>query len=131
MPAEYVFRRQIPNRRLSVQMAPNGEFHQKGVGQLSETLEVSSVLNISGLEDDYEMCRELGRSLYLQEEIYPESKQDGLSLLIWAARHGDPEAKYYIGLIENFFIKGKYPVEADGVGVEFNAEDGVFKLLQK
>ena len=99
MPAEYVFRRQIPNRRLSVQMAPNGEFHQKGVGQLSETLEVSSVLNISGLEDDYEMCRELGRSLYLQEEIYPESKQDGLSLLIWASRHGDPEAKYYIGLL--------------------------------
>ncbi len=46
------------------------------------------------------------------------------------ARPSDNTAKYYISLLENFFCKGKIPLEADGVGVEFE-EDGVFKLLQK
>ncbi len=46
-------------------------------------------------------------------------------------RPADNTAKYYIKLLENFFCKGKYPVEADGVGVEYMPEDGVFKLLQK
>ncbi|MCR4789610.1 MAG: adenylate/guanylate cyclase domain-containing protein [Treponemataceae bacterium] len=43
----------------------------------------------------------------------------------------DKTAVYYAGLLENFFTKGKYPREADDVGVEYNPEDGVFKLLQK
>lgn len=43
----------------------------------------------------------------------------------------DKVALYYISLIENFFIKGLYPTEADDVGVAYNPEDGVFKLLQK
>lgn len=47
------------------------------------------------------------------------------------ARSTDNVASYYINLLENFFVKGKYPMEADGVGVEFEKDDGVFKLLQK
>ena len=43
----------------------------------------------------------------------------------------DTVAAYYIKLIENFFIKGKYPTESDDVGVAFNPDDGVFKLMQK
>ena len=43
----------------------------------------------------------------------------------------DNVAKYYVRLIETFFIRGTYPTEADDVGVAYNPEDGVFKLLQK
>ena len=67
-------------------------------------------------------------------DLFEERKyEEALKLFkkLSSARPSDNVAKYYIGLIENFFIKGKYPVEADGIGVEFNAEDGVFKLLQK
>ena len=43
----------------------------------------------------------------------------------------DNVAAYYIKMTEKFFIKGKYPTEHDDVGVAYNEEDGVFKLLQK
>ncbi len=43
----------------------------------------------------------------------------------------DNTAKYYIRLIETFFIKGTYPKESDNFGVEYMPEDKVFKLLQK
>lgn len=43
----------------------------------------------------------------------------------------DNVAKYYLHLLDDYFIKGNYPKEADNEGVEFNPEDGVFKLLQK
>lgn len=43
----------------------------------------------------------------------------------------DNTAKYYIKLIETFFIKGTYPKESDNFGVEYMPEDKVFKLLQK
>ena len=43
----------------------------------------------------------------------------------------DKVAAYYIKLTEDFFIKGKYPTEHDDVGVAYNPEDGVFKLMQK
>ena len=43
----------------------------------------------------------------------------------------DNVAAYYIKLTEDFFIKGKYPTERDDVGVAYNPEDGVFKLMQK
>ena len=46
-------------------------------------------------------------------------------------RPDDNVAAYYIKMIENFFIKGKYPTEHDDVGVAYNEEDGVFKLMQK
>ena len=48
-----------------------------------------------------------------------------------AQKPNDNVAAYYIKLTENFFIKGKYPVEQDDVGVVFNPEDGTFKLMQK
>ncbi|MBR1616502.1 MAG: hypothetical protein IJ673_13670, partial [Treponema sp.] len=43
----------------------------------------------------------------------------------------DKVAKYYINLIENYFIKGTYPTDKDDAGVAFNEENGVFTLLQK
>lgn len=43
----------------------------------------------------------------------------------------DNVVKYYLGLLEQFFLKGKYPTEADDAGVAYNPEDGVFKLMQK
>lgn len=47
----------------------------------------------------------------------------------------DKVVDYYIMLLEDFFIKGKYPSEADGIGVAYNAEKneikGSFRLLQK
>ncbi len=46
-------------------------------------------------------------------------------------RPDDNVAAYYIRMIEDFFIKGKYPTERDDVGVVYNPDDGVFKLMQK
>ncbi|MBR6143216.1 MAG: adenylate/guanylate cyclase domain-containing protein, partial [Treponema sp.] len=43
----------------------------------------------------------------------------------------DNVVRYYISLLEDYFLKGKYPGEADDAGVAYNPEDGVFKLLQK
>ncbi len=59
----------------------------------------------------------------------------------------DLVAKYYISLLENFFVKGKFPTVQDGIGVSYNAENpadmpeewlgtekeirGTFTLLQK
>ena len=43
----------------------------------------------------------------------------------------DKVAKYYMNLLENFFVKGTYPTENDNAGVSFNEENGVFTLLQK
>lgn len=45
-------------------------------------------------------------------------------------RPSDNVVKYYMSLLEKFFLKGTVPTEADDVGVEYQ-EDGVFKLLQK
>ena len=43
----------------------------------------------------------------------------------------DNVVKYYLELLNIFFLKGRYPVAADDVGVEYNPQDSVFKLLQK
>ena len=43
----------------------------------------------------------------------------------------DNVVKYYLSLLTDYFLKGKYPTEADDAGVAYNPEDGVFKLLQK
>ena len=43
----------------------------------------------------------------------------------------DNVVRYYIELLENFFLKGKYPTDRDDAGVAYNPDDGVFKLLQK
>ena len=45
--------------------------------------------------------------------------------------HRDSVARYYASLISNFFAKGVYPTEKDDVGVSFNEDEFVFKLLQK
>ena len=43
----------------------------------------------------------------------------------------DNVVRYYLELLQNFFLKGKYPTDRDDVGVAYNPEDGVFKLMQK
>ena len=43
----------------------------------------------------------------------------------------DAVARYYVSLINNFFLKGTYPTEKDDVGVALDPEEFVFKLLQK
>lgn len=43
----------------------------------------------------------------------------------------DSVVRYYISLIDNFFAKGIYPTEKDDVGVAFDEQKFVFKLLQK
>ena len=43
----------------------------------------------------------------------------------------DSVARYYSALISTYFVKGSYPTEKDDVGVAFNEEEFVFKLLQK
>jgi len=65
---------------------------------------------------DYQKALEILKTL-TQEKIeqYPDDKV----------------AKYYINLIETYFIQGKYPTDKDDAGVAFNAENGVFTLLQK
>ena len=64
-----------------------------------------------------------------------EAKQYDKALLqfkkLYEAKPSDNVAAYYIKITENFFIKGKYPTENDDVGVAYNPEDGVFKLMQK
>ncbi len=43
----------------------------------------------------------------------------------------DNVVRYYLELLQNFFLKGKYPTDLDDAGVAYNPEDGVFKLMQK
>ncbi len=43
----------------------------------------------------------------------------------------DNVAKYYIKLLENFFMQGKAPQEEDDFGVAYNAELKCFRLLSK
>lgn len=67
-------------------------------------------------EKNYEKAQEMLKNLLSTKiEQYPD----------------DRVAKYYLGLIEKFFINGKYPTIKDDVGVSFNEENGVFTLLQK
>jgi adenylate cyclase len=46
-------------------------------------------------------------------------------------REDDRVCRYYIRLIEKYFIKGKYPLDSDNEGVIYNPENGVFTLMQK
>lgn len=46
-------------------------------------------------------------------------------------REDDRVCRYYIRLIEKYFINGKYPLDSDNEGVIYNPENGVFTLMQK
>ena len=59
-----------------------------------------------------------------------ESSAEQFNVLA-AQNKNDNVVRYYLDLLNEIFLKGKYPVAADDVGVEYNPEDGVFKLLQK
>lgn len=48
-----------------------------------------------------------------------------------AARSDDNVAKYYITLLERFFMQEKAPCEEDDFGVACNADLKCFRLLSK
>lgn len=60
---------------------------------------------------------------------YTKAKE--LFSLLAEKNSADNVAKYYIHILDGYFLKGTFPKEADDEGVEFNPDDGVFKLLQK
>lgn len=60
---------------------------------------------------------------------YSKAKELFAGLLL--EKPDDNTAKYYIHLLDDYFLKGTYPKDADNEGVEYNPEDAVFKLLQK
>lgn len=68
-------------------------------------------------EGDYSQALEKLNDL-MKKKLYADGKKDDV-------------ACYYKHLLENYFIKGKYPVENDNEGVVFNPQDKVFTLLQK
>ena len=59
------------------------------------------------------------------------SKAKELLAVLLSKKPDDNTAKYYIHLLDDYFLKGTYPKDADNEGVEYNPDDGVFKLLQK
>lgn len=59
------------------------------------------------------------------------SKAKELLSVLLSKKPQDDTAKYYIHLLDDYFLKGTYPKDTDNEGVEYNPEDGVFKLLQK
>lgn len=74
--------------------------------------------------DNWEKTIEIFRKRYYQKSL-------ALFKKISEINPKDYVAKYYISLLERFFVKGKYPSEKDDVGVAYNVEEGYFKLLQK
>lgn len=64
-----------------------------------------------------------------EEKKYAESLQIFMELS--KENSEDKVAVYYINLISNYFIHGKYPQKSDDIGVVYNTDDGVFTLLQK
>jgi len=64
-----------------------------------------------------------------EERKYAESL-DRLKTLL-QKNPKDSVARYYYSLLENFFVKGLYPTEKDDIGVAFQDEEFVFKLMQK
>ncbi len=48
-----------------------------------------------------------------------------------AKNENDNVVRYYLDLLDSYFLKGKYPTEQDDAGVAYNPEDCVFKLMQK
>lgn len=67
--------------------------------------------------------------LLFNEKKYTESLTAMKKLL--EKKPDDHVLEYYISLLQNFFVQGKYPVARDGIGVEFIPEKSVFRLLNK
>ncbi|MCQ2240198.1 CHASE2 domain-containing protein [Treponema sp.] len=60
---------------------------------------------------------------------YPKALE--LFLKLAQKKPDDKVAKYYVSLVSNFFLRGKYPEEQDGAGVVYNPELKAFRLLSK
>ena len=62
-----------------------------------------------------------------KREALLEVKEQSLA----AKNENDNVVRYYLDLLDSYFLKGKYPTEQDDAGVAYNPEDCVFKLMQK
>lgn len=101
------------------------------------------VVNVNTPIKLYELMDEVSLCPHLQEyvdewEIAMKLFEDGLYTdclekmkSLGDLRQEDFVRDYYIYLLKEYFIQGKYPVEADDEGVVFEPGDGVFRLLQK
>jgi adenylate cyclase len=67
------------------------------------------------------------------DELYQEEYQAAYEKFkkLYAASPLDKTAKYYLNLLENFFLQGKVPLENDNAGVVYNSELKCFKILNK
>lgn len=94
--------------------------------RLYEVLGLKSELsdNVLEMAADWNKAMDLFES-EKYEEALSEFKKMNLN------DNGDRVVGYYVNLLENFFVKGRYPVEQDNFGVVYNPDDKVFKLLQK
>ena len=121
------------------------EFTKNLIGEqfVVRSLDRVQVVNVNTPIQLYELLEKADCSVQLKDYVKKweeamdlfkkENYSEALSLFMKLSekKSDDKVAKYYISLIENFFINGKYPVESDGVGVAYNPELKVFKLLQK
>lgn len=94
--------------------------------QLYEVLDLSE--NVDENMKDYVLTWEDAMLSYNQKNY------EQANVLFQKLKTVNPEDKvllYYMSLLENFFLKGKYPEEKDDVGVAYLPQEGIFKLLQK
>ena len=98
--------------RLYELVAEKSEASEKLIKYMEKWEEILKVFEVRNYEKALEYLKKL---VSIKVEQYPDDKV----------------AKYYISLIENYFIKGTYPTDKDDAGVAFNEENGVFTLLQK
>ena len=94
--------------------------------QLYEVLDLTE--NVDENMKDYVLTWEDAMVAYNQRDY------EKANVLFQKLKTENPDDKvllYYMFLMENFFLKGKYPEEKDDVGVAFLPKEGIFKLLQK
>lgn len=94
--------------------------------QLYEVLDLTE--NVDEKMKDYVLTWEDAMVAYNQRDY------EKANVLFQKLKTENPDDKvllYYMFLMENFFLKGKYPEEKDDVGVAFLPKEGIFKLLQK
>lgn len=94
--------------------------------QLYEVLDFTE--NADEKMKDYVLTWEDGMTAYNQKDYNQAYK---LFQKLKAENPKDKVLLYYISLLENFFLKGKYPEEKDDVGVAYLPQENIFKLMQK
>lgn len=99
---------------------------------------VNTPIRLYELIDEKELCSEDKIAYFAKWEealkLFENKEFDAAADIMNKLLNKNPKdavARYYLSLINNFFLKGTYPTDKDDVGVDFNPEEFVFKLLQK